>query len=140
MSKANKTQKTTVSPKAFLQTIEPTQRREDCMTLLDLMTDITGLQPKMWGTAIIGFGDYHYTYDSGREGDFFRTGFAPRAQNLTVYIMPGYQDFSEQLARLGKHKLGKSCLYFKRLTDIDQTVLREIIKKGLLIMEDIYPS
>tara|TARA_B110000858_G_scaffold3502_1_gene4054 strand:- start:24742 stop:25164 length:423 start_codon:yes stop_codon:yes gene_type:complete len=140
MSKANKTQKTTASPEAFLQTVEPKPKREDCLTLLSLMTDITGQQAKMWGPAIIGFGDYHYKYDSGREGDFFRTGFAPRAQNLTVYIMPGYQDFSEELSRLGKHKLGKSCLYIKRLADIDQIVLREIIEKGLLILEEKHPS
>ena len=104
------------------------------------MKDITGLQPKMWGPTIIGFGEYHYKYDSGREGNSFRTGFSPRAQNLTIYIMPGFQDLSEELARLGKHKLGKCCLYIKKLSDIDQKVLREIIEKGLVILEKKYPS
>jgi hypothetical protein len=140
MSKANKTQKTNVTPLSFLKTVTPDEKREDCLTVLNMMQDIIGIEPKMWGGAIIGFGDYHYKYESGREGDFFRTGFSPRAQNLTIYIMPGYSDFSDELSRLGKHKMGKSCLYIKRLSDIDQQVLREIIVKGLAIMEEKYPS
>jgi len=139
MSKPNKTQKTEKSTVEFLNNVTPDQKREDCFKILEMMNDITGLEPKMWGT-IVGFGDYHYKYDSGREGDYFRVGFSPRAQNLTIYIMPGYQDFDEELSRLGKHKMGKSCLYIKRLSDINENVLGEIITKGLRLMEEKHPS
>jgi len=141
MSKAkNKTQKTAQSPEVFLAGVSPEQKQADCFTLLSMMKDITGIEPKMWGPSMIGFGDYHYKYDSGREGDMFRIGFSPRAQNLTIYIMPGYQDFSDETPRLGKHKLGKSCLYIKRLSDVDETVLREMLVKGLRLIEEKYPS
>jgi Domain of unknown function (DU1801) len=141
MSKAkNKTQKTTQSPEEFLESVTPAQKQADCFTLLAIMKNITGLEPKMWGTNIIGFGDYHYKYESGREGDSFRIGFSPRAQNLTIYIMPGYQNFDEELSRLGKHKMGKSCLYIKQLSDVDEDVLREMLVKGLRLMEEKYPS
>lgn len=140
MSKPNKTQKTTVSPEAFLATIEPKQKREDCLALLSMMKDITGLMPKMWGAAIVGFGEYHYKYESGREGDSLRIGFSPRAQALTIYIMPGYNNFEKELSQLGKHKLGKSCLYIKRMSDIDEEVLRAIVTKGFEIMQEKYPS
>jgi len=141
MSKArNKTQKTVVAPETFLKKVKPQQKQDDSQALLAMMKDITGLEPKMWGPSIVGFGEYHYKYESGREGDMCRTGFSPRAQNLTIYIMPGYQDFDEELSRLGKHSMGKSCLYIKRLSDIDEKVLKEIIVKGLAIMEEKYPS
>ncbi|PHR92121.1 MAG: hypothetical protein COA69_08925 [Robiginitomaculum sp.] len=140
MSKPNKTQATDGPVEDFLKTIEPQQKREDCFALLTMMKDITGLTPKMWGKAIIGFGDYHYKYDSGREGDSFRTGFSPRAQYLSVYIMPGYENYSQPLARLGKHKKGKSCLNIKRLSDIDCDVLHEIIADGFAVMAKRYPS
>ncbi len=141
MSKAkNKTQKTAQTPEDFLGGIAPAQKQADCFTLLATMKDITGTSPKMWGPSIIGFGDYHYKYDSGREGDSFRIGFSPRAQNLSVYIMPGYQDFGDELSRLGKHKMGKSCLYIKRLSDVNENVLREMLVKGLRLMEEKYPS
>ncbi len=140
MSKANKTQKTDADVLAFLQTVKPQQKQDDCHKILSMMGNISGLAPKMWGKAIIGFGDYHYKYDSGREGDSCRTGFSPRAQAISIYIMPGYTDFSEELSRLGKCKMGKSCLYIKRLSDIDEDVLREIIAKGLAVMEEKYPT
>ncbi len=141
MSKAkNKTQKTNTAPEKFLMDVTPEQKQADCFTLLKTMKNISGLKPKMWGPSIIGFGSYHYKYDSGREGDFFRIGFAPRAQNLTIYIIPGYQDFTDELSRLGKHKVGKSCLYIKRLSDVDEGVLHEIFIKGLRLMEEKYPS
>ena len=139
MSKPNKTRKTNKSVLDFLNAITPDQKREDCFSILEIMKEITGLDPKMWGT-IVGFGDNHYKYATGREGDYFRVGFSPRAQNLTIYIMPGYQDFDEELSRLGKHKMGKSCLYIKRLSDVDEDVLVEIITKGLKLMEEKYPS
>lgn len=140
MSNSNNTQKTILSPVEFLNGVTQDQKREDCFKILDMLKAITGLEPKMWGASIIGFGDYHYKYESGREGDFFRAGFAPRAQNLTIYVMPGYQDFDNELARLGKHKLGKSCLYIKRLSDIDEGVLIEIMTKGFNIMQEKYPT
>jgi hypothetical protein len=100
--------------------------------------------PKLWGgtlkSAIVGFGDYHYKYDSGREGDAIRIGFANRAQSLSIYIMPGYQDFGDELSRLGKHKMGKSCLYIKRLSDVDTDVLTEMLQKGFDIMAEKYPE
>ncbi len=127
----------------YINHIADDARREDCQKILDMMSEITGWEPRIWGaklaTGIVGFGDYHYKYDSGREGDFFRLGFSSRAQNISIYIMPGYQDFSEELARLGQHKIGKSCLYIKRLSDVDEAVLREIMKKGLDIMAKLYP-
>lgn len=139
MSKANKTQKTKASVSDFLNDILPEPKREDCLKILEMQRQITGLEPKLWG-SIIGFGDYHYKYDSGREGDFFRLGFAPRAQNISIYIMPGYQDFDDEFARLGKYKAGKSCLYIKRLSDVDEDVLVEVMTKGFEIMEEKYPT
>lgn len=140
MAKAkNKTTKNEGSVKDYIATISPDQKREDCEKILDMMADLTGWEPKMWGGSIVGFGDYHYKYDSGREGDFFRVGFSSRAQNITVYIMPGYSDFEDELSRLGKHKMGKSCLYIKRLSDVDESVLKEMLEKGLNIMAEKYP-
>jgi hypothetical protein len=112
---------------AFLAAVPDARRRSDSLVLLDLFRTVTGAPPKMWGTAIVGFGDYHYAYASGREGDWFVTGFSPRKQNLTLYCMGGYEPHGEVLARLGKHKLGKGCLYINRLQDVDLDVLRELI-------------
>ena len=92
----------------------------------------------MWGSSIIGYGRYHYKYQSGRQGDFLVTGFSPRKAALSVYIMPGYRDLSEKLARLGKHKIGKSCLYINKLSDIDLTVLEEIVQDGVAYMKSNY--
>jgi hypothetical protein len=112
---------------AFLAALEDAQKRSDSLVLLDLFRTVTGEPPKMWGTAIVGFGDHHYAYASGREGDWFVTGFSPRKQNLTLYCMGGYEPHKELLARLGKHKMGKGCLYINRLKDVDLDVLRELI-------------
>ena len=141
MSKAqNKTQPTTVSPDDYVAGIEHPVRREDAAVLLDLMRRITGWEARMWGPSIVGFGQYHYTYESGREGDFMRTGFSARKANLVVYILPGYSDFSDILARLGKHKLGKSCLYINKLADVDLAVLEELIRAALADMAEKYPE
>ena len=94
----------------------------------------------MWGASLIGYGRYHYKYDSGREGDMLITGFSPRKANLVLYIMPGYRDLSDKLARLGKHKIGKSCLYINKLADIDMDVLREIVEDGLAYMKENYDT
>ena len=141
MSEAkNKTQKTTQSAAAFLRGVKPLEKQMDCFKILEIMKKVTGLSPKMWGPSIIGFGEYHYKYDSGREGDMCRIGFSPRAQYLAIYLMPGYQDFNSELVRLGKHKMGKSCLNIKRLADVDQTVFEEMISKSLRLLEEKYPS
>lgn len=122
-----KTKPNDADVEAFLAALPDAQKRSDSLVLLDLFRTVTGEPPKMWGTAIVGFGDYHYVYASGREGDWFITGFSPRKQNLTLYCMGGYEPHGEVLARLGKHKLGKGCLYINRLRDVDLNVLRELI-------------
>ena len=127
----------------YFDQIADSKRRTDCQRIHDMMLKIVGETPVIWGTklsnGIVGFGEYHYKYDSGREGDSLRLGFSSRAQSISIYIMPSYQDFSDELSRLGKHKIGKACLYIKRLSDIDEAVLREIMQKGLDIMAKKYP-
>tara|TARA_R110002126_G_scaffold201238_2_gene348825 strand:+ start:127675 stop:128109 length:435 start_codon:yes stop_codon:yes gene_type:complete len=134
----NKTQPTTTSAADFIATIENQRRREDAQILLSLFHRVTGYEPQMWGSSIIGYGRYHYSYESGRQGDFLVTGFSPRKAALSVYIMPGYRDLSEKLSRLGKHKIGKSCLYINKLSDIDLTVLEEIVRDGVTYMKSKY--
>ena len=138
--KDNKTQKTESSVEDFLDSIEDTQKRDDCLQLTSLMERVTGSKGKMWGANIVGFGDYHYKYESGREGDFFLTGFSPRKQSLTVYIIPGFDSYSEQLEKLGKHKTGKSCLYLKKLDDVDRKVLDKLVKDSVRKMNLKYNS
>jgi hypothetical protein len=123
----NKTVPNTNSVTDFLQAIPEEQKRKDCFVLLELMKEITNEPPVMWGPSIIGFGNYHYKYDSGREGDMLLTGFSPRSQNLSLYIMAGFKRYEDLMSRLGKHKTGKSCLYIKRLSDINIEVLKELI-------------
>lgn len=127
----NKTKPTDESVAGFLAAVEPERRRADAFALDALFRRVTGWRPRMWGPSMVGYGSYHYVYDSGREGDFLATGFSPRKASLVVYIMPGYADFSGILERLGKHKLGKSCLYINKLSDIDESVLEELIRAGL---------
>lgn len=128
---ANKTVETTQSVGEFLSMVEPERKRQDATELDRIFREVTGFEPRMWGPSIIGYGRYHYRYDTGREGDFLATGFSPRKANLSIYIMPGYADFGEILARIGKHKKGKSCLYVNKLDDIDTGVLAELIRAGL---------
>jgi len=141
---ANKTVPGTLDVADYMATIDDPQRRADCECLMETLAQVSGHEPVLWGgtlkSAIVGFGEYHYQYDSGREGDFMRIGFANRAKSISIYIMPGYQDFSDELARLGKHKMGKSCLYIKRLSDVDRDVLIEILEKGYAIMAEKYPE
>ena len=136
----NKTIETEACVEDYLSAIVPEQKQEDCRAICAIMERLTGSPPKMWGGSIVGFGQYHYKYESGREGDAVRTGFAARAQNISIYIMPGYQDFEDELSRLGKHKVGKSCLYLKRLSDVDENVLEEMIAKGLKLLAQKYPE
>lgn len=133
-----KTKPTEENPSKFLKGIEDDQKRSDCLELLALMEAITGKKPKMWGTSIVGFGNYHYKYDSGREGDYFVTGFSPRKQNLTIYIMPGFTRYEAVMSKIGKYKTGKSCLYIKKLDDIDRDLLRELISQSVKDMAEIY--
>jgi hypothetical protein len=112
---------------AFLAAVPDERKRNDSLALLELFTAVTGASPKMWGDSIVGFGDYRYAYKSGREGDWFVAGFSPRKQNLTLYSVGGFESHSELLAKLGKHKLGKGCLYINRLQDVDQAVLRQLL-------------
>lgn len=136
----NKTQPTEVDPAAFIAAVEHPTRRADAEVLLGLMTRWSGYEPRMWGPSIIGYGRYRYRYDSGREGEYFVTGFSPRKANLVVYLPGGYDDLAEPLARLGKHKLGNSCLYLNSLAAVDQAALEEIVKAGVTHMQDHYET
>ncbi len=126
-----KTKATAVTPKQFISALEEGPRKTDAEVLLNWMTKVTGLKPKMWGPSIIGFGRYAYTYDSGHSGEMCMTGFSPRKANMVLYILPGYANIPDKLARLGKHKIGKSCLYINKLADVDLAVLEEIVREGL---------
>ncbi len=134
---ANKTQRTTASVEDFIAAVEHKGRREDSLILLELMKRATGFEPAMWGDSIVGFGEYHYKYDSGREGDFLMTGFSPRKAAMSVYIMPGFNLYEEQLARLGKHKHSVSCLYLSRLDKLDLTALEEMVVDSVRRMKEI---
>lgn len=136
----NKTVETTDSPRAFIDSLDDLQKRKDCRVLMKIMREITGDPAKMWGTSIVGFGNYHYKYASGREGDFFLTGFSPRKRNLTIYIMPGFAQFANELEKIGNPKTSVSCLYLKNLREVDLKVLRRIIARSIEIMRDLYPS
>ena len=126
-----KTQPTQDSVVDYLNNIENEKKRADSFAILELMAEVTGAEPKMWGDSIIGFGVYRYKYKSGRQGEWFLTGFAPRKQNLTIYIMSGFSTYDQLLGDLGKHKTGKSCLYINKLEDIDMVVLRDLVKQSV---------
>lgn len=123
----------------LLSSVEHARRRADATALVPFFEDATGYDPVIWSGSIVGFGRYHYRYNSGREGDFLATGFAPRKASMSLYIMPGYQDYSEILSRLGPHKTGKACLYITRFDRIDMSVLKELIQAGLRDLSRIYP-
>lgn len=135
----NKTQPTNASVDAFLASLADPQMQADCRAVAAMMAEATGSEPKLWGATIVGFGSYHYRYASGREGDFMLAGFAPRKRALTLYIMAGFAEYGSLLARLGKHTTGKSCLYVKRLADVDQDVLREITTRSVAAIRQKYP-
>jgi hypothetical protein len=132
----NKTKPTKNSVSGFLKKVSDRDRREDCLKVLEIMKDVTGEEPKMWGTSIVGFGRYHYKYESGREGEAPLTGFSPRKGDLTLYITTGFEPFSDLMARLGKHKTGKSCLYIKKLADVDLGILKQLVEKSVTRMAD----
>lgn len=135
-----KTRETAASVGEFLAAIEDAGRREDCRTLTALMREVTGHEPRLWGPSIVGFGRYHYRYASGHEGDSCLAGFSPRKKELTLYLMPGLDALAPLLARLGKHRAGKGCLYIKRLSDIDLAVLRELVAASVSHLKSTYPS
>lgn len=123
-----KTQKNDKNIQQFIEGLENKRRREDSLVLLELFSQVTGADPAMWGDSIVGYGAYHYKQKSGQEVDWFVSGFSPRKQSLSLYILSGFHAYSEQLDALGKHKLGKGCLYINKLQDIDLDVLRELIR------------
>lgn len=130
-----KTQPNEESVSGFLKRVEDEAKRQDSFTILNLMQEITGEEPKMWGDSIVGFGTYHYKYASGRTGEWFLTGFSPRVQNLTLYLMSGFDEYDELLGKLGKHSTGKSCLYVKRLENIDLDILKDLVAKSVAHMK-----
>ena len=115
----------------FLESVKEDKKRKDCYTILEVMQKVTKAEPKMWGDSIIGFGNYHYKYASGREGDWFLAGFSPRKQNISVYLMGGFNHFPDLLKKLGKLKASKGCLYINSLEDIDIKVLKELVTKSV---------
>ena len=134
-----KTRPTALSADAFIDALDDEQKRADCRVVGELMAEITGAEGVIWGSSIVGFGSYHYRYASGREGDFFEAGFSPRKRALTIYVMAGFAEYDDLLARLGKHTTGKSCLYVKRLADIDLDVLREMLFRSVAYIRAKYP-
>ena len=122
----------------FLNAVENEKRKKDAFKVLELIQAETGQAPKMWGDSIVGFGQYHYKYDSGREGDFLITGFSPRKTSLTIYIMPGFGKYDDLMSQLGKYKTGKSCLYIKKMEDVDETILRKLIRGSYQYMDKKY--
>jgi len=126
-----KTRKNDASVAAFLARVGDEGKRADARELAELMERITGEPPRMWGPSIVGFGSYHYRYASGREGDWPLTGFSPRKQALTLYIMAGFKEYDGLLRKLGKHKTGQACLYVRRLADVDRGVLEEIVRRSV---------
>jgi len=130
----NKTKPTDASVDDYLAQVMPDKKRADSIVLKVMMARASGYPACMWGDSIVGFGTYHYKYESGREGDHLITGFAPRKSNFVVYIMPGFSEFSDLLDRLGKHKTSSSCLYINKLADIDLDVLEEIVQQSVDVM------
>ena len=135
-----KTKKNDASVEGFLTGVGNERRREDSFVVLEMMKRITGDEPTMWGSSIVGFGSYHFRYASGREGDWPRIGFSPRKQSLTLYVMPGFSNYDDLLSRLGKHRTGKSCLYVNKLADVDMDVLEQLIRSSLDAMREMYPE
>lgn len=133
-----KTQQNDASVTRFLENIENPKRKADCKTVCALMAQLTGWPAKMWGKSIIGFGAYDYCYDSGHSGRWMMVGLSPRKSSLTIYIMPGFSGFPDLMAKIGKYKTGRSCLYVNKLEDIDLVVLGELIEKSVDVMKDRY--
>lgn len=131
MKSKNKTVETEASVIDYLQTISDDKRRQDCLVIIDIMKKQSGYEPKMWGSAIVGFGSYHYKYESGREGDAPLIGFSNRANAISLYLSSNFEKRDELLSKFGKHKSSKACIYVKKLEDVDQEILNEMVKKSL---------
>jgi hypothetical protein len=131
-----KTKPTEIPADSFIATIEDDKVRADCYTIINLMENITGEKPKMWGPAIVGFGKYTYKYESGRSGEICITGFSPRKANITLYVLAGFPGQEELLQKLGKHKSGKGCLYIKKLDDVKVDVLESLIKESFKFLKE----
>ena len=136
----NKTKPTGKSVEEFLKGVQSDRRRADARAVLQIMKRVTGLEPELWGPSLVGFGRYHYKYDSGREGDFFRSGFSPRKSSLVIYLVAGFEPHKELMDRLGKHKTGRSCLYINKLEDVDLAVLEALIAASVALMAERYPA
>jgi len=136
----NKTKPAKVSATAFIKSIEDEQMRRDARKVAAMMREATGSRARMWGANIVGFGEYHYRYESGREGDFMIAGFSPRKQALTLYVIPGFKHFESLMSKLGKYKTGKSCLYIRRLSDVDEQVLKRLIVGSVKYMRKHYET
>ncbi len=133
-----KTKPTDASVEDFIDSVESETKRDDCRELLKLIGKITGEKPKMWGDSIVGFGDYHYKYKTGREGDWFLSGFSPRKQSMTIYMMGGYEGSEDLLPKLGKHKTSVGCLYVNKLADIDLQILEKLVKNSIKLLKTRY--
>lgn len=133
-----KTQRTSASVAEFIARVPDDKRRADAQVIVDMIQRVTGLEPYMWGPSIIGYGHYHYRYESGHEGNAGLTGFSPRKDALVVYVVPGFTNYQDLMTKLGKHKTGKSCLYIKSLQDVDLTVLAELISRSVEDMKKKY--
>lgn len=136
----NKTKPTGVSIETFLDGVPDADKRADALALIDMLQSATGETPVMWGPSIIGFGSYHYRYESGREGNSPIIGFSPRKATLVLYIVTGFKGAEPLLAKLGKHTTGKSCLYIKRLADVDQQVLRQLVGRSVAAVRAKYAT
>ena len=135
-----KTKLNDASVEDFLNTIEDDQKRRDCFEIMKIMKQAAKAEPKMWGSSIVGFGSYHYKGASGREGDWMLTGFSPRKQNITLYIMGGFNGQENLMKKLGKHSTGKACLYIKKLEDVDKKVLKELVSASVKVMKQLSKS
>ena len=135
-----KTKPNDASVRSFIDSIEDPQRKADSEVVMKLMRRLTGNRPKMWGSSIVGFGTYHYKYDSGREGEWFRAGFSPRKQSLTLYIMGGFSPHGKLMERLGKHTTGRGCLYIKKLENVKMEVLEKLIAASLKVVDKMDKS
>jgi len=135
-----KTKLNDASVEDFLNTIEDDQKRRDCFEIMKMMKQAAKAEPKMWGSSIVGFGSYHYKGASGREGDWLLTGFSPRKQNITLYIMGGFNGQENLMKKLGKHSTGKACLYIKKLEDVDKQVLKELVSASVKVMKQLSKS
>jgi len=135
-----KTRPTDRKVSQFIDAVEPDQKRQDCWTIVEMMRTVTGAEPVLWGSSIVGFGTYTYVNTTKKPADWPITGFSPRKANLTLYVMPGFSNYESLMAGLGKHSMGKSCLYIKKLADIDFDVLEEIIRRSVRDMKAAYPT